>query len=97
MNSFKRLFLSLSSLLLSLVVTCSGKDVIVLGGTGLVGSLVVKDLTRSPKFDKIHMIVRKPGKAMQHDKVNEIVVSDLSNMLNDEKLIELANTKKQAW
>lgn len=89
------LHLSISLFVLLLAQQCcyttAQHEAIFLGSSGLVGGLVLDQLLAAPDsiWEKVHTIVRKPS-GRQHAKLHEIVVPDLSTMLQNDELIELA-------
>lgn len=69
--------------------TTEAKEAIILGSSGLVGSLVLQRMLDSPEWTTIHLVVRKAGD-VSHDKLNQMVVRDLRTMAVDPQLLKLA-------
>ncbi len=77
-------------------------EAVVLGGTGLVGSLLIQELSHADQYKKIISIGRRPVKSTSH-KVSNILIIDLNEIsrieLNVQKAIFfccLGSTIKQA-
>ena len=75
--------------LLLLCGVALGREAIVLGSSGLVGSLVLEHLVSDPLWDAIHVVVRRPGGNV-HDKVHEVIVPNLKQMETNPDLLKLA-------
>jgi len=71
----------------------SGRQVITLGSSGLVGGLVLDELLASNAFDKIHAVVRRPL-LLEHAKLHQIVVPDLHDIPNHSEFQVLAATSE---
>ena len=67
-----------------------GKKAIILGGTGLVGSLVLDRLLEDPEFDAVHLVVRRASRRRRSSKIHEIVVPDLRSMASHPSMLALA-------
>lgn len=77
---------------------CSAKEAIVLGSSGLVGSLAVQEFLASDEWTDLYLVVRKPisDDLRGNPKVHEIIVPDLAQMASDPGMKELASQKKGA-
>ena len=62
------------------------KKAIVIGATGLIGEIVVKNLLEHNAYEKVIIIVRR-STGIQHAKLEE-VINDFSNILEDFKDLE---------
>jgi len=75
-----------------LLTLAYSKEAIILGSSGLVGSLVLQNMLDSSSWNKIHVIVRKPLK-LKHAKINELLVPDLTQMTKDPQIQKLEEKK----
>ena len=78
-----------------MVCFCFAKEAIILGSSGLVGGLVLQNMLADPIWSKIHIIVRRPA-TIRHSKINEILITQMSEMETDSQLLELASTSDGA-
>ena len=73
-----------------MICFCFAKEAIILGSSGLVGGLVLQNMLADPTWSKVHIIVRRPA-TIRHPKINEILVTKMSEMEINPQLLELAN------
>ncbi len=54
-------------------------DAVILGGTGLVGNLLVQELSKTAEYERIFLISRKNSDS-QSKKISTILIKDLSEI-----------------
>ena len=62
-------------------------NVLITGGTGMVGSLILSECLDNPEIHKVISLVRKPTQ-LNHAKLEEIVISDFEDYTGHQELFK---------